>query len=144
MELGEQVVFFTHESSDLTSRSVDELAFCTGVVDDHTIDVVIFPPGGPVRFARVSDFGRLDVPPGSSYFRAKGSDAPDFKAYDDYQALLLRQRNELSQVKPAERDELLREQEAERQAALGKGDHVSDPPPPPPMPRPAALRGATE
>ena len=140
MELGEQVVFFTHESSDLTSRAIDELAFCTGVVDDHTIDVVIFPPGGPVRFARVSDFGRLDLPPGSSYFRAKGSDAPDFKAYDDYQALLLRQRYELSQVKPAYHDALLLDQEAERQAALGK----PEPKPEPKVVAPIMRRGPTK
>ncbi len=138
MELGEQVVFFTHESSDLTSRSIDELAFCTGVVDDHTIDVVIFPPGGPVRFARVGDFGRLDAPVGSSYFRAKGSPPPDFKAYDDYQALLLKQRNELSQVKPADRDALLLSQEAERQAALGKAE------PKPVAPSPITRKGPTE
>jgi hypothetical protein len=120
MELGDQVIFFTHESSDLTSRSIDELAFCTGVVDEHTIDVVIFPAGGPVRFARVSDFGDLNAPVGSSYWRAKGSDAPDFKRYDEYQALLTKQRNEFSQSKPADRDKLLLDQKAERDAFIGK------------------------
>jgi hypothetical protein len=122
MELGEQVVFFTHESSDLTSRSIDELAFCTGIVDEHTINVVIFPVGGPVRFANVSDFGDLNAPVGSSYWRAKGSAAPDFKRYDEYQALLTKQRNDLSQSKPADRDKLLLDQKTERDAFVGKAE----------------------
>lgn len=148
MELGDRVVFYAHEMSDLASRTIDQLAFVVGIVDDHTLDVVIFPPGGPITFARVGDFGDLTKPVGSSYWRAKGSEPPDFKQYEEYQALLVHQRDELSKVAPADKEALLLTQESERQAFLGKSGPESEPLPPlsepPPATLPRPIRGATE
>lgn len=120
MEIGDPVVCYTHEVSDNASRTVDQLAFITGIVDDHTVDVVIFPPGGPVTFSRVSAFGDVTRPSGGFYFRAKGEAPPDFKAWDEYQVMLSRQRLELSQTPVPQHEELLLKQKAERDAALGQ------------------------
>lgn len=83
MDIGDKVIFYTHEASDADHRTIDQLAFVVGIVDDLTIDVVIFPPGGPVRFERVSAFdpeAPLDAV-GLNYWRPVGEDPPDFSGY---------------------------------------------------------------
>lgn len=83
MELGDKVVAYTHEASDLGPDVVrDELAFVTGLVDDEgkCVDVVIFAPRGPLRFERLCQYDPdyLYTMPGGSYFRAEGEKAPNF------------------------------------------------------------------
>lgn len=115
MELGEQVIYYTHESNDLGPDVVrDELAFVTGVVDDNCVDVVIFPPKGPIRFERVCQYDADDPYryPGGSYVRKAGSEPPDFDeefAYSNdprWTTLVSRQKQEAKGVASADRDRL--------------------------------------
>lgn len=122
MELGDRVVYYTHEASDQTHRTVDQLAFITGIVDDETIDVVAFPPGGPMAFYRASRFNEED--PGNvvglNYWREVGEAPPDFAdafAYHnnpEWQRLATRQSQELAKVPPARREALLEDQKQQR------------------------------
>lgn len=80
MELGDRVIYYTHESSEADHTVRDQLAFVVGIVDEEALDVVVFPPGGPVRFERVWPFD-ADEPylrAGGSYWREPGSEPPDF------------------------------------------------------------------
>lgn len=87
MQIGDQVIFYTHEASDDTHSAIDKLAFVTSVIDENIIDVVVFPPGGPVTFERVSlwdpnwnERTQGPRPVGLNYWRPVGQEPPDFKA----------------------------------------------------------------
>lgn len=80
MNLLDPVIYYTHEASDTDHNTRDEAALVLRVIDDNTVDVVIIPPGGPFRYARVSRFDP-DAPAyvsGGSYFRGVTEDPPDF------------------------------------------------------------------
>lgn len=81
MELGDQVIYYTHESNDLGPDIVrDQLAFVLGIPSEGCVDVMIAPPGGPLRFERVCEFYPDDIynVPGGSYVREAGTEPPDF------------------------------------------------------------------
>lgn len=128
MKLGDQVILYTHESHDLgPDITRDELAFVTGVVSDACLDVVVFPPKGPIRFERVCAFDP-DNPynyPGGVYWRGVGDDAPDFDGYfayaDDprWRSLLFRQRAE-ADAAPSQQKAALREKHIAQQDELTK------------------------
>lgn len=106
MDLGDRVVYYTHVASEDDHSVKDQLAFVLGVVDDATLDVMVVPPGGPIRFERISQFD-ADNPyntPGGSYWREVGSEPPDFAepfAYynrPEWTQMIRRQQKEYSQI----------------------------------------------
>lgn len=82
------VTYYTHEASDSAHSTQDQLAFVLAESEEAGwVDLVIFPVGGPVKFGRAWawDDDAPVAPPGGSYWREDGSDAPDFaKAYRHY------------------------------------------------------------
>lgn len=128
MELGDKVLYYTHESNDLGPDVVrDELAFVLRVVDNNCLDVVVLPPGGPFRFERVCKYDADDPYryPGGSYWREAGSEPPDFDeefAYSNdprWITLVSRQKQEAKGVASQDRDRL-RERHIKEQDALTK------------------------
>lgn len=127
MELGDKVVYYTHEASDQDHRTIDRLAFITGIVDEEIIDVVVFPPKGPVEFHRVALFDPdyADMI-GKSYWRPEGEDSPDFAEHFAYAndpawiAMLGQHRNQLASAPPEDRDSVLDQQRKERNALKAK------------------------
>lgn len=139
MEIGDRVISYTHEASDGNHRTIDGLAIVTRIIDDHTVDVVEFPPGGPVTFARLSQFDP-DNPGdaiGLDYWRPVGEEPPDFEhafAYSnnpDWVALRARQRNELKAARdnainvPFNEEEMLARQKADQDALRAKLDDAT-------------------
>jgi hypothetical protein len=127
MELGDKVIYYTHEASDNDHRSVDQLAFVIRVVDDATFDLMVVPPGGPVQFVRAGVYdeeGPIYLA-GGSYVREFGSDAPEFNrlAYSndpDWIALRRRQLDELNAtpVSPPSKRKALAEKHLKEQQDL--------------------------
>lgn len=122
MEIGDRVIYYTHEASDTAHTTVDQLAFVLGIIDDHTLDLVVFPAGGPVIFTRAVDFqpdGHNDVV-GLSYWRAIGDDPPDFEEemghVNDprWADLVRRQEREYDQAQARHRDAVSSRHEEER------------------------------
>lgn len=111
--IGDKVTYYTHEASDNNHYSVDRLAFVVGVVDDNTVDLVVFPPGGPVFFERVSQYDP-DMPvdqAGLNYWRPDGEAAPDFAEFNHlndprWQEMRRRQRKEMEECPPEDRSDL--------------------------------------
>lgn len=135
MDIGDRVIRYTHEGSDNNHYTVDRLAFVTGVVDEDTLDVVVFPPGGPVVFERLYLYdpeGTLNAP-GGTYWREEGSDPPDFtndyRWYNDrrFQALIAKQQQELAKVPVAGRPDLLVQHEEEQDALMAELDGKDKP-----------------
>lgn len=128
MELGDRVIYYTHEGSDLTHRTVDVLAFVTNEVDDETIDLVAFPPEGPVAFYRVSQFdpeGLHDFI-GLTYWRPHYEAPPDFAKYFAYANepewinMVARHAAERAKANPKDLWELKAKQKTERAALYDK------------------------
>lgn len=130
MDISDRVAVYTHESSDANHSTVDSLAMVLAIPYDGCADVVIFPIGGPVRFARVNmwDSDGPLPPPGGTYYREWGQDPPDFhQAYRHYgderfQNLLRKQQGELDRAPPKNRDDMLKAQKEEQDKLLGEID----------------------
>ena len=154
MKVGEPITVYTHEMSDQDHSVNDQAALVTGVVDDTTLDVVIFPRRGPVTFSTLRPFDPNGPLPqvGATYWREAGSEPPDFKGiYDPWFEMLARQRKEMAEVEPSRRDALLKEQDLERRNFSMKGKAEPEPEPEreplvrrSSQPSPTSLRGAAE
>lgn len=86
MEVGDNVIYYTHEANNEDHYTRDFYAIVLGIVNDEIIDVGVCPPGGPWAFYRVSLFdpeGENDVV-GLSYWREAGSEPPDFSTAFTY------------------------------------------------------------
>ena len=126
MKVGEQVLRYQHESNDLGPDVVrDELAFVTRVVDDHVIDVVIFPAGGPTKYERLYAFDP-DSPynqPGGIYFRGveeappKFDDVFHYHQFPDYSRMVAEQKRDYDMA-PSQVKEGLKEKHAQQQAEM--------------------------
>lgn len=82
MKIGDIVTYYTHEGSNTNHTSNDCAAIVTRVISDQEVDLVIFPPGGPITFERVRAFDEKNPgnQAGLSYWRAPGSAPPNFAA----------------------------------------------------------------
>lgn len=130
MDIGDRIIRYTHEGSDNNHYTVDRLAFVTGVVNEDILDVVVFPPGGPVTFERLYLYdpeGTLN-PPGGTYWREEGSDPPDFtndyRHYNDrrFQSLIAKQQQELATVAEKDREAMLVQHEEAQDALMAELD----------------------
>lgn len=141
MDILSPVILYTHEGSDATHYAKDEPALVLAVIDDNTLDVAVLPPGGPLRFSRVSRFdpeGVLD-PPGQVYWREVGEDPPDFTAIYAYSthpqwiAMTERQRREFYDTPAKDREELKKVHAQEREDLYNKlraaDGHTDEPTP---------------
>lgn len=128
MELLDPVIYYTHEASNADHTTIDQAALVTRVVDNNTLDVVIFPPNGPVTFARVSTFDpKAPVyQVGGAYWREADSDAPDFTDHFKYMndpewsELRGRQQQELLSVSNPKALDALRAKHLDEQAKLNQ------------------------
>lgn len=78
MQVGDRVIYYTHEASDVAHGTTDRVALVLSVIDDRCLDLVVFPPGGPLLWERVCKFdpnGFHDVV-GLSYWRPVGEAPP--------------------------------------------------------------------
>lgn len=121
MELGDRIIVYTHEASDIEHKAVDYLAFVVGIVDDVTVDVIIFPPGGPLRFERVSLYDPENPynVPGDTYWRPVGEEPPTFEELHfshepEWAAMVNRHRRELADRPTKEHPKLVEKHKKER------------------------------
>lgn len=120
MNTGDQVIFYTHEQSDYNHTTSDALAFVIAAYDDGSADVVVFPPGGPVRFEKVGEFDPdRAYQAGRSYYRPEGEDPPDFSVLDyssqpEWTQMRLRHEAQLASARHDDRERILTEQKEER------------------------------
>lgn len=120
MTPGDRVVAYSHVQSNYEHSTSDELAFVISG-DDNCVQLVIFPPGGPVRFERRCRFDpEKDFQAGGGYFRGVDEDAPDFSMLDhssepQWNELLRRQRERLGRAPSADREQVMKDQKQERE-----------------------------
>lgn len=126
MELLDKVIVYEHIASDDEHTARDYDALVVGIVDEETIDVVLFPPGGPIQWRQVSLFEPEDFPRvGSWYWREPGTEPPDlneaFAHYSDprWQRLIQAQDIELRNA-PLPDHEKIRARQLEERKALAK------------------------
>lgn len=122
MELGDRVVYYTHEMNDFDHRTVDRLAFVTQIVDDETVDLVVFPPGGPIEFFRASTYDPDNpyLTAGNSFWRPAGEDPPDFSNLDfanepEWGTLLRNQQAEFERTAVEGRDAVIDKHRQQRE-----------------------------
>lgn len=133
MKLGDKVLYYSHEISDLKHTTNDVLAFVTGVSTEGVpTSLVLIPAGGPLEFVpNISVFDPKDpyLAPGGYYWREFDSKPPDFNATfphsmdGEWPALTNRQRAERDTAMPEKRADLLAKHLHEREelkAALVK------------------------
>lgn len=125
MEQGKTVTYYTHTGSDGNNDTQDEVAIVLREAGP-CVDLVIFPVGGPVRFAQVCEFDPDDpyLVDGGSYVRERG-DAPDFSERfkysgdPEYATALNRIRKERDEA-PGNRREELKEEHKKQMAEVVK------------------------
>lgn len=125
MELGDKVIYYSHEISDHVHTTNDVLAFVTGVSTEGDVtSLVLLPPGGPVEFVtgvRAFDPDDPYLAPGGYYWREFDSDPPAFDETFPYPmdgewpALINRQRAERDNAMPEAREALLEKHLRERE-----------------------------
>lgn len=122
MELGDKVIYYTHEQNDANHSAIDQLAFVLRIIDERTADLMVVPPGGPIQFVRAAlfdpDYFYNQV--GTSYWRPYGEEPPDFdslfiyNADPDWSAMIQRQWREYNAARIEDRDEVQARHEHER------------------------------
>lgn len=134
MELGEKVIYYTHDMSDLNHSTVDQVAIVLREVSDVAVDLAVFPVGGPVIFCRAEVFDPEwpYSPSGGTYWRPAGEEAPDFGDYfayandPDWVRMQARMRREYDAANPEDRDDIVdkhRQEVANMRAQLAKRYH---------------------
>lgn len=125
MALGNQVIFY--QSGNVGDEYVadDNLAFVLAE-GEGWVDLVVFPPGGPVQFVRAREWD-ADSPynvVGGYYWREDGTEPPDLNAYfhhynrTEMAALAARQRRELEATPAHEREAVTKRHVDERNALI--------------------------
>lgn len=144
MEIGNTVLYYTHEGDDLNHKTFDSVAFVLNQPNEFSYDLVVFPAGGPVRFVRATEFDP-DSPynrAGGSWVREVGSEPPDFGDYFAYakdprwREMIRRQDRECREQHQTNelRQKHVEERNALRSELEGSGKPMANPAPVPDKP----------
>lgn len=129
MDIGTPVTYYTHQHNGQEHTTDDSLAYVLRDRGEGVVDVVVFPVGGPTRYATVREFDPdRDFQTGGEYYRSHGSKAPDFSSLNyvdksEFVELRRRHKAELEGIRdPEKRKEIEERQRVERENLITEFD----------------------